>query len=709
MVWKRTFACCVSALALACGNAAFAQEAPPPQADAADGPQDSQGVQDIVVTAEKRSTLLQRTPAAITAIMGQTLAERGVNDLPAAQALVPSARFQIEQQSVQVFIRGVGASLDFANVQPVVALNLNGVSVPREGASAGFLDVAQIEVLPGPQGTLYGGTAMGGTVNINFNRPVDHYQTKLTLEGGNYAFFHVTAVQNIPVSKDLAIRGAVDYAGHSGYQQSGANSQKDFVGRLSALYTPSDNVSLHLWGSAATKDGHPINVVTRSFDVATGGLSNGAYLHPGDPWDDTRTGALAPLAPFGAITAQDQRYKNYSVGAQLDAHFGSTTLTSITSYQYIDSDQKFWLTSIPAEITARYKQVSQEFRLLGEAGPLRWLVGLYGSRLTNSGAFVLFGGGVYISNVARDRLDNLSAYGQLTYSASDSLRFTAGARASYFKREGAGLGYDGVLYDFGKSYRHVDFKVGADYDITPKVLAYAGFQTGYTPGTFNEKAKSATFDNAVKPSTLDAFSVGVKSRFLDDMVQLNLEGYYYIYNDLLQQSYDISAAFNPIFNAKRTEIYGVQADLIVKPASADQLNLSVGYLHGIYEDFVQPNGASYSGNSIAFAPAWTVTTGYSHDFALPSGYIRARADARYESSYWGDFAHVPGDRLGNFMLADASLTYYSDNNRWSLGIWGKNLFDKAVPGSSALGGIPGPTATQLGPPRTFGARLTFNY
>ncbi|MBL9071957.1 MAG: TonB-dependent receptor [Sphingopyxis sp.] len=705
MARKQTLILCVSALGLAHGTAAHAQEAGAQPADAAN----DATVQDIVVTAQKRSTLLQQTPAAITAVTGETLVERGISDLPAVQALVPSARFQIEQQSVQVFIRGVGASLDFANVQPVVALNLNGVSTPREGASAGFLDVAQIEVLPGPQGTLYGGTAMGGTVNINFNRPTDHYQTKLAVEGGNYDFFHVTAVQNIPVSNDLAIRGAVDYARHSGYQESGANSQNDFVGRLSALFTPSDAVSFNVWGSVATKNGHPINVVTRSFDATSMGLRNGAYLHANDPWDDTRTGALAALAPFGAISALDQIYHNYSVGAQLDAQLGSTTLTSITSYQYINSDQNFWLTSIPADLTGRYKQVTQEFRLLGEAGRLRWLAGLYGSRLTNSGAFALFGGGAYISNVTRNRLDNLSAFGELTYSASDRLRLTAGARASHFKREGAGVAYDSTLFDFDKSYRHVDFKVGIDYDIAPKVLVYTGFQTGYTPGTFNEKASSTTFDNAVKPSKLSAFSAGMKSRFLDNMVQLNLEGYYYRYNDLLQQSYDISAVFNPIFNAKRTEIYGAQADLVVKPASTDQFNLSLGYLHGIYKDFVQPNGTSYSGNSIAFAPAWTVTAGYSHDFTLHSGYIRARADARYESSYWGDFAHVAGDRLGNFLLVDASLTYYSENERWSFGIWGKNLSDKAVPGSSALGGIPGPTATQLGPPRTFGARLTFNY
>jgi iron complex outermembrane receptor protein len=710
MAWKQKFACCVSVMALSHGGAALAQQAPPQQPGAADTVNDDgEGVQDIVVTAEKRSTLLQKTPAAITAIAGDTLVARGINDLTAAQVLVPSARFQIEQQSVQIFIRGVGASLDFANVQPFVALNVNGVSTPREGASAGFLDVAQIEVLPGPQGTLYGGTAMGGTVNINLNRPVDSYETKLIAEGGNYGLFHGTAVQNIPISDELAIRGAVDYVRHDGYQKSGANSQKDFTGRLSALYSPSDAVSLFVWGSVAIKDGSPINVVTRSFDVETMSVRNGVYLNPKDPWDDTRTGELAPLAPFGEITALGQSYDNYVVGAQLDAEFGDTTLTSISSYQYIDSDQNFWLTSIPARLTSKYEQITQEFRLAGEAGKFVWLAGLYGSRLTNSGAFGLFGGNVFISNVTRNRLDNLSGFGQLTYSATDSLRLTAGARASYFKREGAGIAYDSTPFDFNQSYSNVDFKVGVDYDITPKVLAYAGFQTGYAPGTFNEKANSDTFDNEVKPSTLNAFSAGIKSRFLDDMVQLNLEGYYYNYNDLLQQSYDINAAFNPIFNAKHTEIYGFQADIIVVPTATDQLNISVGYLNGTYKEFVEPNGTDHSGNSLAFAPSWTVNAGYYHDFVMRSGYIRARADARYESSFWGDFAHTPGHLLGDFMLVDSSLTYYSDNDRWSLGIWGKNLLNTAAPGSSALGGIPGPTATQLAPPRTFGARLTFDF
>ncbi|WP_395622168.1 TonB-dependent receptor [Sphingomonas daechungensis] len=718
-----SFVSCLAACSVAYCGSAQAQAAAPestPTSDAAQAEetastttqapaQEEAGVQDIVVTAQKRSSLLQKTPAAITAVTDEVLIERGIADLPAAQVLIPSARFQIEQSSVQVFIRGVGASLDFANIQPIVALNLNGVSTPREGASAGFLDVAQVEVLPGPQGTLYGATAMGGTVNIAFNRPSDRMETKLLAEGGNYEYLHLTAVQNIPVSEKVAIRGAADFARRDGYQTSGANSLKDFSGRLSLQARPSDDVTIYLWGSYATKNGHPINVVTLSFNPTTGTVDNGAFLHPGNPWNDTRTGTLAPLAPFGPITALDQSYDNYTIGAQIDAKIGEATLTSISSYQRINSLQNFWLTAIPASLSQEYDQLTQEIRLSGETGRIRYLVGLYGSQLKNNGYFSLFGGGFFISNVTDHKLENVSGFGEIVYSASDKLRLTGGGRLSYYKRVGAGFASSGAPYDSKEDYTHVDFKLGADYDITDHVLAYAGFQTGYSPGTFNEQPSTPAFDNQVKPSKLSAWSAGIKSRFLRNAVQLNVEGYYYDYKDLLVQSYDINAFFNPIFNSQKTKIYGLQADLVVKPTRNDNFNLSVGYLHGRYTEFVQPNGADFSGNSIAFAPDWTITAGYGHDFQLASGYIRARGDVRYESEYWGDFAHVPGDLLGDFWLVDASLTYYSEDDRWNVGIWGKNLTDEAVPSSSAIGGIPGPVATQLGPPLTFGARLGFTF
>src|SRR6185312_4667926 len=121
---------------------------------------------EIIVTAEKQTRSLQKTAAAVTVVSADTLIDNGVDDLRQAQKLVPSVRFQAEGNNTQVLVRGVGAVLDFQNVEPNVAFNFAGAYIPREATSAGFFDVAQFEVLPGPQGTLYGRSAIGGTINL---------------------------------------------------------------------------------------------------------------------------------------------------------------------------------------------------------------------------------------------------------------------------------------------------------------------------------------------------------------------------------------------------------------------------------------------------------------------------------------------------------------------------------------------------------------
>jgi iron complex outermembrane receptor protein len=146
-----------------CATLATALTARIALADAADS---SEALAEITVTAEKQSQNLQKTAAAVTAISAETLLDAGVTDLRAAQKLVPSVRFQAEGNNTQVFIRGVGANLDQANVEPNVAFNFAGTYLPREATSAGFFDVEQFEVLPGPQGTLYGRSAIGGTINV---------------------------------------------------------------------------------------------------------------------------------------------------------------------------------------------------------------------------------------------------------------------------------------------------------------------------------------------------------------------------------------------------------------------------------------------------------------------------------------------------------------------------------------------------------------
>src|SRR5258708_38537387 len=181
----------------------------------------SNSLEEVVVTALKRAEHLQRTPGALTAVSADTLTHLGITDLRAMEDVIPSARFLEEGYSTDPFIRGVGQSQGWAAFDPAVATNFNGVYVPRDATDVPVFDAERIEVLPGPQGTLYGRSAAGGAVNIISKRPTDRYEAESIVEAGNYGLTHATAIGNVPVSDELSLRAAVDFNRRGGYQATG--------------------------------------------------------------------------------------------------------------------------------------------------------------------------------------------------------------------------------------------------------------------------------------------------------------------------------------------------------------------------------------------------------------------------------------------------------------------------------------------------------
>jgi iron complex outermembrane receptor protein len=679
---------------------------------------DDQGLQEIIVTAEKQSRSLQQSAAAITALSGDSLLAAGITDIRAAQMLVPAARFQQEGESTQVFLRGVGEALDLANVEPNVAFSFNGVYAPREGTSSALFDVADMEVLPGPQGTLYGRSAVGGTVSVNFNRPSNDWSGTTTVQVGNYDLAQVTVAQNLPLGDRLSVRAAVNYTSRYGYEDSGADSQNDPAERLSLLYMPTADISLYLWTADAQKDGHPPNLVNKGTDPVTGQPSADAFLF-GNPWDDLQSrpipGLASNYAGFGPPTARNQSYDSFANGLQAQWRLGSIILTYLPSYTYLHSAVNYWLGVIPAFISERYDMSSNELRISNDSGGrIDWLLGLSEYHQHNSGYFTV--AEVLVNSDIRDNLlEGTAVYGQFTYHASPRWRLTLGGRFSADKREAWGFQSADPLtgapvnpFTFDQSYSHFDWKTALEYDVAPRVMAYVAAQTGYEPGTYNSAPNTPTFSNAVQPEHLTAYDLGLKSRFLSDTLQLNPELFYYDYRNLIEQQYDADIEFNPIFNAQSVRIYGAQIDLLWKPSRSDELNLSPAYTHARNVRFMTPNGESFDGLQTPYAPDLTVVGGYSHYFPFSSGRLRASLGARYESGWWATYDHNPGTDQVATVKEDASFTFES-MRRWSLGIWGKNLSNRAVIAATASGGYPGPSLAYLEAPRTFGLRATLAY
>jgi iron complex outermembrane recepter protein len=674
-------------------------------ADAADA------LEEVTVTATKQTQNLQKVEAAVTAISADALIDQGVGDLREAQKLVPSVRFQAEQDNTQVVIRGIGSTLDEANVEPLVAFNVAGIYVPREATSAAFFDIEQLEVLPGPQGTLYGRSAAGGTINITPTRPGFNDDGSALLEVGNYSAVHATVTQNIKASDTAAFRAAVDYDRHNGYETTGADSADDVSLRLSSLLAPTDALSVYLWAQGAGKYGNSANLVNKGTNPATGGFCETCFLYS-NPWNDTRTGQFA--GPFGTPAAESNHYKSLILGGQVDYKLDGATLSYLPSYLYLDSRPLYWLSAVQSFNIAHYNQITQELRLASTgSGPLSWLGGLYYYNLRSYSQLDLFPNlpmAFAQDSVGGNREQGYAGYGQLKYGFTDTFRAILGGRLSSTEHSANGneplvLGGDPYVYD--KTYGHFDWKVGLEDDLLRTAMVYGTVQTGYQPGTFNELPNTPTFSNEIRPSTLLSYTVGIKSRWLDDRLQINDEVYYYDYRNLLEQSYDVSAPVNPLFNAQKVVIKGDQLDILMRVFAADQVNVNVGYSHGRDVNFVTPQGQNYAGYQIAYAPDLTAAAGYTHNIPLGQATLRAHLDWRYESSWWGTFNHIPGTKQVPSNKGDAYLTY--DADKWTVGAWIKNIQNRPVIAAIAAAGVPGPGTTYLDPPRTYGLRFTINY
>ncbi|MBT2245951.1 TonB-dependent receptor [Sphingobium sp. BHU LFT2] len=679
--------------------------------------------EDIIVTAQKDRQTLQRTPAAITAIQSTEIVTRGITDLVSVQNFVPSARIQAQGASVEVYIRGIGTTNDFANTEPPVAFAINGVYVPREAMSTPFFDIDQIEILPGPQGTLYGRSAIGGIVNVTLKRPTHEWETQAIGEVGNYGLFHGTLVQNIPVSDNFALRAGVDYTNRNGYQKSGASAADDLAGRLSALYTPTENFSAYVWGFLTRKRGTATNLVNKGFNPVTGQVDGKSFLH-NDPWDDTLTGPLLEpyTALFGPVKSFPVDYDGLSVGAQFDLTLGDVTISAIPAYTSVDSKINYFLGSLFAVYNAKIKAYSNELRASGDSGRMKWQAGVNVYRQVNSDVTGI--PPIFINYNYRNRSKGVGIYAQATYSITDEFRITGGGRYSSDSRTGRGVTAQ-AAFDYSSNApwtadvksNHLDWKVGLEYDATDKVLLYATVQSGYQPATYNSTPDTDSFDNRVDSSTIIAYTAGFKSRMFDNKLTLNSEFFYYDYKNLPLQGYDPDLLFNPIFNSQKVEIYGNQTDIIFRPTRNDNLSASIGYLHARQTEAIVPSspffgkaaGLDVSGLQMMNAPTWTITASYSHDFQLSRGYVRAFVGTRYESDFYGSYTHGIGSRQKAYFMSDANLTYHDEQGGWSLGAWIKNIENEAVQSALGLGGTPGPAITFLQAPRTYGLRATFDF
>lgn len=447
---------------------AHAQAAAQPAAPASGG---YTQIEEVVVTAQKREESLQKASVSIE-VLGEAQLSK-VSEAKDITTISPGVQIGMGGAAAQIYIRGVGDQANNAASNPGVAVNIDGVYVARAGSIAGaFYDLERIEILKGPQGTLYGRNASGGAINVISHAPVlGSTSGYAEVKVGNYQLGAANGALNLPIGENAAVRGAFNIVNRDGYTGAGTDDDKQRDGRLSALFEPNDKVRLLVSGDYSSIKGHGA-----AFVPLPGSLG---YTNGMDPWTDSseaivnnklqaayaKDGSCAPravitglanpqyaalyanlpqgqcgagfISVFNPITPAFNRQDNsfWSVHAQLDWDLGFATLTVLPAYRSADLDYTTIATDAPVVHVETSRMTSVEARLSKDGEFAKWVAGLYYYNEDQTAPSVVNFG--FANNLISEYFLSTRAYaafGQSTFRVTDALRFIAGARYTVDER-----------------------------------------------------------------------------------------------------------------------------------------------------------------------------------------------------------------------------------------------------------------------------------
>lgn len=686
-------------------------------------------LEEITVTAEKREENVQKTAISITAVTGNVIREEAKVSLDSLLKEVPAMHIQKSPQGGQPYIRGVGSNGDSNAVDPSVAIMFDGVYSGRaEALEMSMYDLARVEVLRGPQGTLYGRNATGGSVNVVSQTPLlGETEYIVNAQIGNYSLYHFDGAVNAPVGDNFAIRLAALRETRDGYFSNGGQ-ESDLTGaRLRALYEPNEKLSVLLTGEYSNKSGKDTTTVGTPHE---GGPPPFQWeTDPDDPWfvDATHPADI-----------KDNTFKTVSIQADYD--FDWATLTFLPAYtnskRYTKGDLITGSTFGPIADGGSIveDQYTFEARLSSPAeSKLIWQTGAYylysKNGGTNEDGDQVIEDTNYISySSGTTPTKSLALFGQATYPLTDELRLTFGGRFTkddkeenygYRSYDDAYQAYDSGLTNSSSDYSSFTWKAGAEYDLTEQNLLYFTISTGYKAGGFvKPAAPPITYD----PEYLTAFEIGSKNRFLNNRLQVNAEIYYYNYEDYQVTGnyqapvpvpteslacYDPENPYNPddensscygqlttfsafTANADTGTNYGGEIETQFLLTQNDELTVKAAYTKAEYGDVdisrmvnSLPPGAisdvTLSGQEVSNTPEWTANIGYSHSFNLPNGgRITAKAQAMFSAGYWTTIEQWwDGAWQDDYHKTDAFITYFAPNETWNVNLWVKNIEDEA--------------------------------
>jgi len=739
----------ISASALITTTPALADEAP-------DGANSSP---EIIVTAQKRAQRTIDVPISITALSGDALNDKKITQSEQLADITPSLSWTSTSGETKpaIFLRGVGNSDYRGGTNSPVGTYIDGVYQGNAFAYGQLLlDLDRVEVLRGPQGTLWGKNTTGGLINYipKLASSSASPNMRFDLSYGNYNAIKASGAFGVPLADNLAVRVAAGVDRDDGYFRSvnpatsGRYGGSSWTGvRGSIAYDPTpDLVIVGQLNYSVSDSNGAVSKAFGVFDPAAAAFSFEPCASPasgrlGSPCADV-LGYVGSPDPYVIAPNADgyQRISTISPMLKADLSLGDYTVTSLTGYvhgrhsEYYDADD----TPSPLfEYTAvdSFHSFSQELRLTSPDNQLfTWIAGLYfysdSLDYFNSGPVPVYGTSA-TATMFKTKSQNYAAFADATYHLTPTLNVSAGLRYTLDRRSLTGqvveydalvdqpatteyvrLNQTGVILDHSSKRRRSDNnlsgRISIDYHPTPLTMIYASVSRGFKGGDVNGGLQIGNSPAITGPEHLTAYEAGFKGSIIPRVLTLEVSGFYYNYDDA--QVFQQVGPNDLLSNAGKIRIYGTDGNVTLTPSDRLEFNLGFSFLDATYVSYANGGlNTDYSGNRIPYTSKVQLSGGVS--YKLPVGEtssLRMALDGTYRSKYFFDPSNDGAGAQPGYFVANGNINFEFGNGL-DLGVWVRNLTDKIYLPAGYNFSFAGANFAFPAAPRTYGVTLGYQF
>lgn len=669
-------------------------------------------LEEVIVTSERRSANVQDTSIAISVMDSAKLKDNGVSDITEIANFSPSLDVNTRGTSNNIAIRGVMSSDVGAIADPAVAFNVDGVYVQRSAGNIMY-DLERVEVLRGPQGSLYGRNATAGAINVVTAKPGKEFEASVSADLGSYSKVKTEGMINLPLTDQLSFRAAFLNEDRDGFRDNGPWIDEDgddadnVAVRAHLLYEPIENLSMLFTAEYTRREG-----------VGRVGAQVNTYE------DDARE------FPLNTESEIDLKGNFYRFEVAYDFDWG--TLKYIGSYKNhhqfevadTDGSANFNLMSRgTTSYTANSESETEthEISLGGENEKLTWQAGMFylHEDLIDLDQLIQAAPGLMLFNFNYPDTDITSKaiFGQASYNLREDIRVTIGGRYSEDEKSRKGAqtminfgpfgpmfgSYTVIPQNKEGEWNATTWSIGLDWFVLEDSMLYAKVGTGYKSGGFNELS---VYDE----ENVLAYEIGAKNRFWGGQVQLNAALFYYDFDDQ-QVSQFIQNVGEVISNAGESEVTGLEIELEMMLEHGGRLDFGLTYLDTQYGDVIMADShgdnQNVEGHPLLFSAEWGVALGYEYSWTLPAAELTARLQSRYQSETTLDPFDTEVAKQDAYTKTDALLTYNDDEGDWRVQAYVKNIEGEST--RANISRFAGPDVYFFSAPRTYGVRLIYNW